>query len=114
MRVGGLERWITTERGCMPLSARWMLYLNNLVDTTMGCGSCKDAVSRVYVTAFDDVVSSFLVDEGFTITQVRLIADRVASAGSALVMETVWSECEPFVDRAMGRLVPIKVNNKIK
>lgn len=75
----------------------------------MGCGTCKDQRWKVYIKKIDSDIRDFLIDEGYLPIQVDSFESSINKKGEALVADDLRETLEPFVDRAMGRLIPIRV-----
>lgn len=75
----------------------------------MACGTCKDQRWKVYIKKMDEDIRSFLMDEGYLPIQIDSFEASIAKRGEALVSDDLRDEVEPFVNRAMERLIPIRV-----
>ncbi len=75
----------------------------------MGCGGCKDRRWKVYIKKLDPDIRQFLIDEGYLDVQIDSFEHSVNKRGEALVGDDLHENLEAFVDRAMIRLIPIRV-----
>lgn len=75
----------------------------------MACGTCKDQRWKVYIKKIDQDIRQFLIDEGYLDIQIDSFEHSVNKRGEALVGDDLRENLEAFVDRAMIRLIPIRV-----